>query len=108
MIVGLDHVAEDERGSAVGVRELEQAAQAAVALPREHGEHREQRDEKQDLGRGIVEVLGDHEADSRQRGVDDEHPRLAQLGAEAGLVCDRVVQLGNGEVDGALGRERGE
>ena len=35
-VVGLDHVAEHERGAAVGARELEHALQALVALMGEH------------------------------------------------------------------------
>ena len=39
-VVGLDDVAEHQRGAAVGVGELEQALQALVALAGEHGEQR--------------------------------------------------------------------
>ena len=35
-VVGLDHVAEDERGAAISARELEHALQALMALMGEH------------------------------------------------------------------------
>ena len=48
LVVGLDHVAEQQRGAAVGLRELERAVDARLALAGEEGEERDEREDEED------------------------------------------------------------
>ena len=73
-IVGLDHVAEDERGAAIRVVELEQAGDPIAALACEHGQHAEDRQRPQGGERKLVDVLGDDQRHPREPGVDAVHP----------------------------------
>ena len=77
-VVGLDHVAEHERGAAVGARQLEHALQPLVALVREHREQAEQRHQRQGGDRGGVDVLADDERDPGERRRRSRRPRSTQ------------------------------
>ena len=107
VIVALDDVAEHERGPAVGAVELEQSAQAVTALVREDREQAEHRHEVQDLGRGVMKVLSDHESDARQRRVDRVYdPALAKRGAQVHRAGDHVPERRDQKIDGELRHER--
>ena len=57
-VVGLDDVAEHQRGAAVGVAQLERALQAPAALVGEHGEEAEQRHHRERAEDHVVGGLG--------------------------------------------------
>ena len=103
-VVGFDHVAEDERGAAVGARELEHALEAPAALPGEYGEQTEQRDHGYGGQRGPVDALGGEQAGRRQCRVDAVDPAGAYQGGEPAVAANRDVERAGGEVDRELRR----
>jgi hypothetical protein len=70
-VVGLDHVAEQERRPAVRGSELERVVDADLALARELREEADERHREQDGHRFLDGCERDHEADRCERGVDE-------------------------------------
>ena len=106
-VVRLDHVAEQERGAAVGVAELERVVDACFSLARERAEEGDERQHEQD-GRGVI---GGSESgqvpDRRQRRIDDPCDReVADEDARRDPEGDPRVRRGVHEVEGELRRER--
>ena len=74
LVVGLDHVAEQERRPAIGLRELEEVLLARLALAREEREERDERQHEDDR-RGLLRRRDrDGEPDRREREVDEPRP----------------------------------
>ena len=55
-VVGLDHVAEQQRRALVRLAQLERLVDAGLALAREHREHRGERDHQQAVTTGPTEI----------------------------------------------------
>ena len=106
VVVGLDHVAEHERGALVGVLQLEQSLESRMPLAREGGEHAEQGEQPQHRERLVMHLERDGQRDGGERRVDPVDPGLARLLAQAGAGLDRVTGGGEGEVDRELGEQR--
>ena len=70
-VVGLDHVAEQERGTAIGMRQLERVIDARPALPREVREEAHERDAEQERVRLRQRRIGESEADWGQSDVHE-------------------------------------
>ena len=105
-VVGLDDVSEEERRAPVGVAELERVVDPAVALAREEGEEREQRDDEQDRERLVVSDHGEEEPGRGERRVHEVdgggHP---ELGPEGDVECHPGPHRRAGEVEGELREE---
>ena len=74
-IVGLDDLAEQERGSAIGVPHLELVVDPHTPLAREDRQERDQRQCEQNAAGGGRSGERDREPDRREPGVDHAHGR---------------------------------
>ena len=95
-VVCLDHVAEHERGAAVGAAELDHVVDACAPLLREHGHQRHEREHEQDDPRPADRGERHREAGPGQREVDAVDPAaLAQLLRKRGSAV-QVLAKGRG------------
>ena len=80
-VVGLDHVAQDQSGPAVGGIELAELGEPRAAFPGEEAEDAEERDHGQDGPGSLDRDDGGEEGDGRQSSVDAVDPHLLELTA---------------------------
>src|SRR5439155_7138848 len=73
-VIGLDHVAQQERGAAIGVRELERVVQSALAFTGKEGQESDERRREQDGGPFVEGSDRDREADGSEREIDEPGP----------------------------------
>ena len=108
-VVGLDHVAEQEHGAAVGVAQLELGIDPHAALPREHREQADQRKGEHDREGRVHGRERNGEPDRREARVDGVNPgHRAQLHLRRDAEHGPLAHGGAGEVERELREERGQ
>ncbi len=78
-IVGLDHVAEHERGSPICGVELKQRLEALVTLSRKHCQDRQQRHRRKHRESVGMDLLGDDQPNTGQSSIDRVDPQFREL-----------------------------
>jgi hypothetical protein len=108
-VVGLQHLAHEQGGAAVGVAELERVLDALLAFAPEGGEQAHEGHREQD---GLGRVLGDErdgEPERCERCVDDERDGLqAQLEVRRDAEREPVAKGSEGVVGHEARAESGE
>ena len=106
-VVGLDHVAQQEGGAAVGLAELECRIDAGTSLAREQPEQPDQRQHEEDRERLGLGGERDGESERGESEVDRRAPEhVAKLHPRLDAARDPVARGEAGELDRELGQQR--
>jgi len=106
-VLGLERLAHQQRGPAVGLRERDGVLDPALALARQHRQQPDERQRRQQRPRLVEGDDRDHEADRRERAVDGERDRgLAHAEPGRDAMREPGTRLEGDGLDRDLGGER--